>query len=222
MDALDAASGAARRRPEVDDAVDSRLYAGSSLLPAQRPPHGGIGPQENALTLVIEVRTVVDELQLGKKEDVFLELPQSAPCFQRVRIDDVAPEAAIADRVQSIDNDPESGAVLGVVPRDGVVQPHIGFVFPLAAPKCASKTRHPGFGPPKAEVDGDVLQPVRESWEVNVPVDQSERVRSTFTQPCSDNRFVSRVPLPHAAKEGRLVAPVVEDPEVRETLGEID
>jgi len=57
---------------------------------------------------------------------------------------------------------------------------------------------------------------------VNVPVDQSEHIRGAFTQPCSDGRFVSRVPLPHAAKEGRLVAPVVEDPEVRETLGKID
>ena len=154
---LDAASGAARWRPELDDAVDARLTLDRSLLPAQRPPHGGVSPQENALTLVVEVRTVVDELQLGKNEDVLLELPQEALGFQRSCIHDIASESAVADRVQGVDNDPEGGAVLGVVRSDGGVQPHVGLVFPPTTPKRALKTRYPGFGPPKAEVDGNVL-----------------------------------------------------------------
>jgi hypothetical protein len=219
---LDAASGAARGRLELDDAVDARLTPHCPLFPAQRPPHGGVGPQENALTLVAEVRTVVDELQLGESEDVLPELAQETMGFQRSCIHDVAPGSAVAYRVQGVDNDPEGGAVLGVVCSDSVLQPHVGLVYPPATPKRASKTRHPGFGPPKAEVDGDVLQPVRESWEVNVPVDQSEHIGSTFTEPCGDCRFVGRVPLAHAAKEGRLVAPVVEDSEVREIVGKID
>ena len=49
------------------------------------------------------------------------------------------------------------GAVLGVVRSDGGVQPHVGLVFPPTTPKRALKTRYPGFGPPKAEVDGNVL-----------------------------------------------------------------
>ena len=58
---------------------------------------------------------------------------------------------------------------------------------------------------------------------MNVPVDQSEHIGSTFTEPCGDCRFVGRVPLGRCvAKEGRLVAPVVEDSEVREIVGKID
>ena len=57
---------------------------------------------------------------------------------------------------------------------------------------------------------------------MDVPVDQREHVHGALAELGSDGRLIRRIPLDHAAKEDRLVAAVVEERAVPETLDEVD
>jgi hypothetical protein len=77
----------------------------------------------------------------------------------------------------------ESGAIVGIVPDDRVAHALARLMLPLAPPKGTTKTTCPGFGPTKAEMPGHILQPVRKSRKMNVPVNQSEHICRTFAEP---------------------------------------
>src|SRR5262249_26529414 len=69
---------------------------------------------------------------------------------------------------------------------------------------------------------GDVLEPIGEHRKMDVSVDESKDVRGTCAEAPRNLGLVARVPLTHAAEEGRLVAAVVEEVAVRKTCRQVE